>query len=104
MNHQDWNTVVIHGKNFKDEKKVVVRELTKEQKLDNEELGTHKKVSLTLAQSIQQARIAKGYKTQKDFARAMNLPTDIVNSYESGRAIPESGILQKMRRVLGVKL
>ncbi|QIG59862.1 hypothetical protein [Dishui Lake phycodnavirus 4] len=104
MNHQDWKPVVIHGKSYKEEKKVVVRELTKEQKLEREELGTHKKVSLTLAQTIQQARIAKGYKTQKEFAQAMNIPTDIVNSYESGRAIPDSTILQKMRRVLGVKL
>ena len=103
MNHQDWNPVVIHGK----AKHTAPRphyEVTKEQKLDREELGTHKKVGLTMAKAIQNGRIAKGFKTQKDLAVAIGVPANIINSYESGKAIPDNAILQKLRRVLGVKL
>lgn len=106
MNHQDWNPVVIHGKAAPSNQKPPPphREMTKEQKLDREELGTHKKVSLSMAKMIQQGRIAKGFKTQKDLAIAVGVNASIINAYESGRAIPDPAILQKLRRVLGVKL
>ena len=107
MDHQDWNPVIIHGKGTLGTKQVVSRphrEVTKEQKLDQTELGTHEKVSLSLAKTIQQARIGKGFKTQKDLAVAIGVPANIINSYESGKAIPDNQILQKLRRVLGVKL
>ena len=103
MNHQDWNPVVIHGKAAKPPPQPH-REVTKEQKLDREELGTHKKVSLSTAKMIQQGRIAKGFKTQKDLAIAVGVNASIINAYESGRAIPDPAVLQKLRRVLGVKL
>ena len=83
MNHQDWNPIVIHGKTLPTQKaKVPHREVTKTQT----ELGTHEKVSLSVAKTIQQARIAKGYKTQKDFAVAVGVPANVINSYESGKA------------------
>lgn len=106
MNHQDWNPVVIHGKAAPSNQKPPQphREVTKEQKLDSEELGTHKKVSLSMAKMIQQGRIAKGFKTQKELAIAVGVNASIINTYESGRAIPDPAILQKLRRVLGVKL
>lgn len=106
MNHQDWNPVVIHGKAAPSNQKPPPshREVTKEQKLEREELGTHKKVSLSMAKMIQQGRIAKGFKTQKDLAIVIGVNASIINAYESGRAIPDPAILQKLRRVLGVKL
>lgn len=103
MNHQDWSPVVIHGKRTQPVSRPH-REVTKEQKLDREELGTHKKVTISMAKAIQNGRIAKGFKTQKDLAVAIGVPTNVVNSYESGKAIPDNQILQKLRRVLGVKL
>ena len=106
MNHQDWNPVVIHGKAAPSNQKPPPphHEVTKEQKLDREELGTHKKVSLSMAKMIQQGRIAKGFKTQKDLAIAVGVNARIINAYESGRAIPDPAVLQKLRRVLGVRL
>jgi putative transcription factor len=107
MNHQDWNPVIIHGKGTLGKRTTVNvphREVTKQQKLDQTELGTHEKVSLSLAKTIQQARIGKGFKTQKDLANAIGVPANVINSYESGKAIPDNQILQKLRRVLGVKL
>ena len=105
MSHyQDWQPVVIHGKAAKKSPPPPHREVTKEQKLDREELGTHKTVSLSMAKMIQQGRIAKGFKTQKDLAIAVGVNASVINSYESGRAIPDPSVLQKLRRVLGVKL
>ncbi len=105
MNHQDWNPVIIHGKAAPTKQPPPKHyERTKEQKLEDEELGTHKKVPLSMAKMIQQGRIAKGFKTQKDLAIAIGVNASIVGSYESGRAIPDPGVLQKLRRVLGVKL
>lgn len=106
MSHyQDWKPVVIHGKAAKAPTPPQPRrEVTKEQKLDREELGTHKTVSLSMSKMIQQGRIAKGFKTQKDLAIAVGVNVSVINSYESGRAIPDPSVLQKLRRVLGVKL
>ena len=105
MNHQDWNPVIIHGKAAPTKHPPPKHyERTKEQKLEDEELGTHKKVPLSMAKMIQQGRIAKGFKTQKDLAIALGVNVSIIGSYESGRAIPDPSVLQKLRRVLGVKL
>jgi len=106
MSHfQDWKPVVIHGAKHNVSRPTQPHlEVTKEQKLDREELGTHKTVSLSMAKMIQQGRIAKGFKTQKDLAIAVGVNASIINSYESGRAIPDPNVLQKLRRVLGVKL
>ena len=105
MDHQDWKPVVIHGaKQNVSRPARPHREVTKAQKLDQTELGTHEKVTLSVAKTIQQARMAKGFKTQKDLAAAVGVPANVINSYESGKAIPDVQIMQKLRRVLGVKL
>ena len=106
MQYQDWNPVIIHGKSvgMKSSTPQPHYEVTKIQKLDRTELGTHEKVSLSMAKTIQQARIAKGFKTQKDLAVVIGIPVNIINAYESGKAIPDNAILQKLRKVLGVKL
>ena len=106
MSHQDWKPVVIHGKASPANQGPPPKhyERTKEQKLEDEEIGTHKKVPLSVAKMIQQGRIAKGFKTQKDLAIAVGVNASVIGSYESGRAIPDPAILQKLRRVLGVKL
>jgi len=120
MFHQDWDEVTIHGKSVKKEKekekyvKFMGQEIklpkrsqysgkTPEQKLDETELGTHKKVGKETGLTIQRARVAKKY-TQKDLANLINVSSDIISSYESGKAIPDHKIMQKLRRVLSVKL
>ena len=120
MCHQDWDEVTIHGKSVKKEKekekyvKFMGQEIklpkrsqysgkTPDQKLDETELGTHKKVGKETGLTIQRARVAKKY-TQKDLANLINVSSDIISSYESGKAIPDHKIMQKLRRVLSVKL
>jgi len=73
-------------------------------KLDREtEELRHETVSLDLTKVIQQARQAKGW-SQKEFATKINEKPQVVNEYESGKAIPNNQILTKMERILGVKL
>lgn len=120
MFHQDWEEVTIHGKSFKKEKekekyvKFMGQEIklpkrsqysgkSPEQKLDETMLGTHKKVGKETGLTIQRARVAKKY-TQKELANLINVSADIISSYESGKAIPDHKIMQKLRRVLCVKL
>lgn len=62
-----------------------------------------KKVEATLSKRLQQARLAKGM-TQKALAQAINEKPQVVNEYESGKAIPSSQIISKMERALGAKL
>ena len=120
MFHQDWEEVTIHGKSVKKEKekekyvKFMGQEIklpkrsqysdkSPDQKLDETVLGTHKKVGKETGLTIQRARVAKKY-TQKDLANLINVSSDIISSYESGKAIPDHKIMQKLRRVLSVKL
>ena len=109
MYGQDWNTIVIKGKSsvsqINAKKTQPHYEKTKEQKLiEDDENISHKTVSASLGKTIQQARIAKGYKTQKELAQVLNVPPNIINQYESGKAIPDNNLMQKLRRVLQVKL
>eukprot|EP00179_Madagascaria_erythrocladioides_P001429 CAMPEP_0198312254 /NCGR_PEP_ID=MMETSP1450-20131203/3691_1 /TAXON_ID=753684 ORGANISM="Madagascaria erythrocladiodes, Strain CCMP3234" /NCGR_SAMPLE_ID=MMETSP1450 /ASSEMBLY_ACC=CAM_ASM_001115 /LENGTH=134 /DNA_ID=CAMNT_0044015193 /DNA_START=44 /DNA_END=448 /DNA_ORIENTATION=+ len=69
---------------------------------ETEEL-THKKVSQNVAKNIQKARMAKGM-TQAQLAQAINEKPQIVNQYESGKAIPNNQIITKIERALGAKV
>ena len=109
MFHQDWDEITIHGKSVTKEKekekyvKFMGQEIklpkrsqysgkSPEQKLDETDLGTHKRVGKETGLTIQRAR------------NLINVSSDIISSYESGKAIPDHKIMQKLRRVLGVKL
>ena len=113
----DWDPVIIRGKVDKTvEKEKYVKFFgqeiklpnkntgkSREQKLEETEIGTHKKISKETGLTIQRARVAKQY-TQKDLAGLINVSTDIISSYELGKSIPDHNVMQKLRRVLGVKL
>ncbi|XP_003385949.1 PREDICTED: endothelial differentiation-related factor 1-like [Amphimedon queenslandica] len=73
-------------------------------KLDREtEELKHERVTLDFGRTLQQARTAKGM-TQKDLATKINEKPQVVNDYESGRAIPNQAIIGKLERAVGVKL
>lgn len=46
---------------------------------------------------------AKGL-SQKDFAAKLMIPAKTIQEYESGKAIPQNGLIAKMERALGCKL
>ena len=70
--------------------------------LDDENL-THKTVSADVKKAILQGRLAKGL-TQAQLAQQINEKPQVVQEYESGKAIPNQQILAKLERILGVKL
>ncbi len=115
----DWDPVIVRGKIDKTrEKEKYVKfmgqeiklpkrsqysGISPEQKLEEAELcGTHRKVSKETGLTIQRARVAKQY-TQKDLA-GLYTYQQIYLSYELGKSIPDPNVMQKLRRVLGVKL
>jgi putative transcription factor len=73
-------------------------------KLENEtdELQ-HKKVNTEVKKAIMQGRLAKKL-TQAQLAQQINEKPQIIQEYESGKAIPDQKILSKLERILGVKL
>mmetsp|Transcript_2558 Transcript_2558/g.3786 ORF Transcript_2558/g.3786 Transcript_2558/m.3786 type:complete len:142 (+) Transcript_2558:77-502(+) len=73
-------------------------------KLDEEtEKLEHSRVDRTLSQAIQQARLSKKM-TQKQLATMINEKPQVVNEYESGKALPNPQIISKIEKSLGTKL
>ena len=73
-------------------------------KLDREtEELHHERVTLDFGRTLQQARTSKGM-TQKELATRINEKPQVVNDYESGRAIPNQALISKLERAVGVKL
>merc|ERR1719367_1620731 len=74
------------------------------QKLDeNHEPFRHETVSHDFKMALQQARLAKKM-SQTVLATAVNEKGSVINEYESGKAIPNGAIIQKLNRALGVRL
>lgn len=63
----------------------------------------HNTVNKNLSQAITQARCAKKM-TQAQLATAINERAQVIQQYESGQAIPNPQILNKLDRVLGIHL
>jgi len=63
----------------------------------------HNTVNKSLSQSIVQARMAKKM-TQAQLATAINERAQVIQQYESGQAIPNPQILNKLDRALGIHL
>jgi putative transcription factor len=73
-------------------------------KLDqHEEVFKHDTVSHDFKMALQQARLAKRI-SQAALAQAINEKGSVVNDYESGKAIPNGAIIQKLNKSLGVRL
>ena len=63
----------------------------------------HDKVDKGFSKALQQARLAKKM-NQKQLATAINEKPQVINQYESGKAIPNGAVVQKLSRALGVRL
>ena len=111
INHMDWEPVVLHGlKSLKKDTTSIkpkhhgIPYSSEKQNLSSDDPSMPARVTGSLAKQIQKARIANGYKTQRDLAYAIKERVEVIASYESGRAIPDGNVLQKLRRVLKTKL
>lgn len=123
LEHQDWTPVVIRNAKVaaaKAPKESVERDKTHAQRnaLRKLETDTHvsgteeapptaklPKLNATMRQTMIQARIALKL-SQTDLAKRINMRPQIINELESGKSIAENekGVLQKLQKILGVKL
>eukprot|EP01066_Platyproteum_vivax_P005096 Platyproteum_vivax@DN16501_c0_g1_i1.p1 len=69
---------------------------------DSEHLK-HERVSYDFKTSLQKRRLEKGWK-QDELAAKINEHKSVINEYESGRAIPNGAVIQKLNKVLGCTL
>ena len=90
---QDWTTIVLN-------KPVKLPEVTKPKPKEDVPLM---EVTVELKVAMQQARVAKGL-SQKDLANKMCVPTQVIHSYENGKAIPNNAFIARMETFLGAKL
>jgi putative transcription factor len=109
MDHQDWKPVIVKKKIKKktvitNKKNVISDEQRRKIKVDNEsETFKIEKVSMSFGKEMQKARCAKNF-TQKTLAQRLNVKSTIIANYEQGKAIPNNAFINKIERVLDVKL
>merc|ERR1712228_838859 len=100
---QDWSTVTLTkkkgNKSNDDQKKKPKRTRVDE---EQEDFRTAK-IGKNFSVALQQARLKKGWK-QQQLAQQLNVRQTVINQYESGKAKPNSQLIAKMNRILGVKL
>eukprot|EP00747_Dinoflagellata_sp_TGD_P169296 gnl/TRDRNA2_/TRDRNA2_197946_c0_seq1.p1 gnl/TRDRNA2_/TRDRNA2_197946_c0~~gnl/TRDRNA2_/TRDRNA2_197946_c0_seq1.p1 ORF type:complete len:189 (-),score=35.72 gnl/TRDRNA2_/TRDRNA2_197946_c0_seq1:91-657(-) len=74
------------------------------QKMDSDDVfGAPTGVSHSFKVALQKARQAKQM-NQQQLAQAINERAQVINEYESGKAVPNGAIIQKLNKVLGVTL
>ena len=117
MQHQDWETYIVHCKNKdthsnmekKSDQKVKKKKNMgvgqKDNKLDKKiEDGDlkHQKISSELSKRIQQGRLSKGL-TQKQLANRLSIPVNEINEMENGKFIYNGQKISKIKRFLSIK-
>ena len=104
MEHQDWKDIVFKKAETQNIKKPPNPEGTaKFHKLNSDDPPAPEETRMETRMAIQKARNTKKM-SQKDLGFLLNLHANVINDYESGKAIPEKKMLRKIESVLGVKL
>ena len=98
----DIDPVVIRRKNVV-KPKPVSHAVSKQRKLENEELGKQEKIDKKTAQILQQGRCAKKM-TQKQLSSRLQIPLRTIQMIENGKAPKNRALWQKIARFLGVKI
>lgn len=70
---------------------------------DDTENLAHERVPSDLKKNLMQARLDKKM-TQAQLAQMINEKPQVIQEYESGKAIPNQQIISKLERALGTKL
>jgi putative transcription factor len=104
MQHQDWKPVVLR-KNEKPSKNDVpnIERNKKFTKLDSNDPDAPKTIRMSASNQIQKMRCTKKM-SQKQLAQAINERPQVISDYESGKAIPNRSVLNKINKVLGIRV
>lgn len=116
MFNQDWNTVVLGKNKPKDkaelERKGIAEIKKKRNNNDNQKLKKIeneteefqiKKIDADTKNLIHKYRNEQKL-TQKELGEKLNIKVGIINDYENGKAIPDTKILNKMEKILKIRL
>ena len=112
MEHQDWETYIVHCKdtrktkekgNEKKIKKPIFFDKSKklDKKIEEGDLK-HKKIDPELSKKIQQGRLSKGW-TQKELANKLSIPIHLINEMECGKFVYDGQKISKVKRILNIK-
>lgn len=103
MEHQDWNQVVFTKKNPSPARIVGSRRTQEQsdmQRLENDEPVKRNTEKLKeFADQVRNARLAKQM-SQKDFAAMVNVKPDVIQQIESGKLLPDTNTVNKIKRRL----
>lgn len=72
-------------------------------KLDSDEPEAPKTIDHNIKVKIQKGRSSMKM-TQKQLAMKINIPVNIVQAYESGKAIPDKAVMRKICNALCIKM
>ena len=109
MSHQDWEPVVIHGKNTSSHvhKSTAPQNASGTKHLkeiaESNDIGKLKELSSQDRQTMISMRAAKGLK-QDQLAQAIAMPASVYKNIESGKAIPTQQQLSKINFYLKTNL
>merc|ERR1711997_1426522 len=114
MGDQDWSTVTLtknkynSGKSNKKKKgnqsNDDYKTWAKRTRVDEEQEDFRTaKIGQNFSVALQRARLKKGWK-QQQLAQQLNVRQTVINQYESGKAKPNSALIARLNRILGVKL
>ena len=105
ISHQDWNTIYLHLDKNKKDKKDEKKNFKKgpSNNLDKTDIDSfkNKKISSDISKKILQNRNSKNL-TQKQLAQLINVKPSVKNDYESGKAIPNPSILNKLKKIIDI--
>ena len=108
LDHQDWETYIIHcksnpinkNKETKDVKKktIVNPEIKMDAQIEDGKLK-HKKINNLLKEDFKKWRNLKGL-TQKDVANKLAVQTTIINKFENGQLNHDPKLVGKIKRLI----
>ena len=102
MQHQDWDPVIIRSSNKQTSSGPRIS--TGIKKVEDFQIPTKPQTLTGKSRSdMAQIRVSKGW-TQKQLDMNGQFPANSCNGWESGKLCPTGPQLQKLHRVLGIKL
>lgn len=102
---QDWKPVILKNPELikKTSKQHFLNDKTRTIDSETNELS-HNKVGMCIGKQIERARNAAGFKTRAELAFRINESVKTITEYETGKAIPEPKVLQKLRNTLKAQI
>jgi len=103
MEHQDWKILYVKKPNKKPNKDNNLSKKGPSNSLDKTDIDSfkNKKINSDISKKILQNRNSKNL-TQKQLAQLINVKPSVINDYESGKAIPNPSILNKLKKIIDI--